>query len=264
MKIKSKENIGRTLLRGKIGGMCSALALLIAPHALAAVITIEASTDGYIRGSGTTSAGSFAISSMLLGATSTESMNSLMRFDLSSLPAGAVIDSVSLSLITIVQDTLSVNQSVNFELYQLLKPFSTGATWNTYTSSLAWEVKGGTGTTDRSATLLSTVSVNPALTLTGTTITLNSSAALIALIGSQQSASQPLDLWFGLSAADTDGARHILQLASSENTVAGPTLSITYTVIPEPTAISLGLVASGAILLIRRRQLAMSISRIRS
>lgn len=253
MKINSKENIGRTLLRGKIGGLCSALALLIAPCAQAAIITIEASTDGYIRGSGTTSAGAFGITSILLGATSTESMNSLMRFDLSSIPANAVIDSVSLNLTTILQDTLSVNQNVSFELYQILKPFSTGATWNTYTSSLAWEVKGGIGSTDRSATLLSTVSVNPALALAGTTITLNSSAALIALIESQQSAHQTLDLWLGLSAADTNGERHILQLASSENSAAGPTLSISYSVIPEPSVISLSLIASGALLLIRRR-----------
>jgi len=254
MKTHHKENIGRTLRRSSIGGLCSAVALFIAPCTQAALITIEASTDGYIRGSSTTSAGNFSNVSIILGETATENINSLMRFDLGSLPANAIIDSVSLSFITVTADDQSLDQSVNFEIYQVLKPFSTGATWNTYTSSLAWQEKGGIGATDRSATLLSTVSVNPGLILTGTTITLDSSAAFIALVSNLSSAQQPLDLWLGLSAADVNTGRHILQLASSENSVAGPTLSINYTVIPEPSAISLGLMAGGALLLIRRRQ----------
>lgn len=259
MKIKSKENIGRTLLRGRVGGMCSALALLVAPCAHAAVITIEASTDGFIRGSDTSSAGSFADPTILIGDTGSGTsryINALLKFNLNSLvlPANAVIDSATLTFTSTV-DTSSFNGSVSFEMYQSLRNFSTGATWNTYTSSAAWETKGGTGSLDRSSTLLSSIMLNPALIGEGATITLDGSAALITLVESLKGTSNPLNLWFGLSPSNMDGNRHILQVAAENNAIyAGPTLSINYTVIPEPSAISLALAAGGVLVMVRHRK----------
>lgn len=242
--------------------MCSALALLIAPHAQAAVVTIEASTDGFIRGSSASSAGNFSgpdPRSILIGDTGSGDsryINSLLKFNLNSLvlPTNAVIDSVTLTF-TATTNTGSVNANVSFDLYQSLRNFSTGATWNTYTSSAAWETPGGTGSLDRSSTLLSSITLNPSLIGAGAVITLDSSASLIALVDSLKGTANPLNLWFGLSPTSIDAERHILQVGADNNSAyAGPTLSINYTVIPEPSALCLALAAGGVLILVQRRR----------
>lgn len=252
----------RGLRRRKVSNICAALALLVAPCLNAAVI-VTPTVSGYIRGSDTGSAGSFALTTMLLGDTgstggSSRFINELMRFNLSAIviPQGMTITSVSLTLTAIATDATSQNRSVDFQLYQDLRPFTTGASWNTYTSSISWQTKGGTGSLDRSSTLLSSININPSVVTIGQTFTLDSSTAFTSLVTSLAGTANTLDLWYGLSTSDNDGNRHVMNLASGLNATAAlrPTLSISYAV-PEPGTVYLGLAGGGILLLLRRRGL---------
>jgi hypothetical protein len=69
---------------------------------------------------------------------------SLLRWDLSSLPAGSKISSVSITL-----DTTNGSKDT-YQIYGLKRPWAeSGATWQLYAAGLPWEVAGAKGSLDR-------------------------------------------------------------------------------------------------------------------
>lgn len=69
----------------------------------------------------------------------------LIKFDLSSIPSNAIIQSARLRLF------MTGNQSSNGEdmrCFRLLKPWTSAATYNTYDGTNNWETAGGFGATD--------------------------------------------------------------------------------------------------------------------
>jgi hypothetical protein len=94
------------------------------------------------------------------GGTPGNVQRTLIKFDLSSIPAAASITSATLYL-TIKQD-LS-NNSRNMKAYRLKRNWTeTGATWNTYDGSNNWQTAGATGANDYDSASMGT------LALTGT------------------------------------------------------------------------------------------------
>lgn len=81
----------------------------------------------------------------------------LIKFDVSSIPAGSTINSVTLYLYR----TLSTNPSLNFDLHKALLAWTEGgATWNLYDGTNAWNTAGALGDgTDRSATVSGTITI---------------------------------------------------------------------------------------------------------
>lgn len=80
---------------------------------------------------------------------------SLLKFDLSSIPADATITSVTLSLWT-SQDISSNNGTVN--VYRLKTPFNeTQATWNRSATGINWQSVGASGVNDRESTPIGSV-----------------------------------------------------------------------------------------------------------
>jgi hypothetical protein len=78
----------------------------------------------------------------------------LLRFNIGSVPAGAVIESVRLRL-TVTRVPLGPASS-DFSLHRMLKPWGADATWNNATAGMPWGAPGGTNDIDfagaRSAT----------------------------------------------------------------------------------------------------------------
>ena|SRR3990167_3138893 len=73
-------------------------------------------------------------------------LRSLLKFDLSSIPAGSVIDSAVLSL------TISVDLSSNARTFRVFRQkrawTESGATWNKYDGTTDWQTAGGFGADD--------------------------------------------------------------------------------------------------------------------
>ena len=76
----------------------------------------------------------------------------LLKFDLSSIPAGKTIQSVALKL------NVTDASSQTYQIYGLKKPWvENGATWRLFKSSSPWEINGAKGVTDRTSSAFGTV-----------------------------------------------------------------------------------------------------------
>ncbi|MGE3314457.1 MAG: DUF1559 domain-containing protein [Planctomycetaceae bacterium] len=77
---------------------------------------------------------------------------SLLRWDLSSIQPGAVVDSASITLNVVEKSTQA------YELYSLLKPWvETEVTWNRASAGSNWSTPGATHTTDRGSAVLASL-----------------------------------------------------------------------------------------------------------
>lgn len=74
----------------------------------------------------------------------------LIKFDLSSIPAGAVINSATLSIVPFTDNSSNAS---DYTVYRVLRAWiETQATWNVYTTGNNWGTAGaGNTTTDREA-----------------------------------------------------------------------------------------------------------------
>jgi YD repeat-containing protein len=82
---------------------------------------------------------------------------SLIKFDLSSIPANATITSATLSLWT-SQDLSDTDALIN--VYRLKTPFNeTQATWNNAASGVSWQTAGASGANDRESTSIGSASI---------------------------------------------------------------------------------------------------------
>jgi RHS repeat-associated protein len=115
--------------------------------------------DTYIdNGSATSNYGTEVSLRIGEGNGSTNDLNrSLIKFDLSSIPANATITSATLSLWT--SNDLSDNDRT-IRVYRLKVPFVEGeATWNESASGVSWQSAGASGANDRESTDIGSVLV---------------------------------------------------------------------------------------------------------
>jgi hypothetical protein len=102
--------------------------------------TLYSTIDSYIsRINSTTNYGT--LSSLYIKGSSTDTKRTLLQFDLSSIPAGAVIDAASLQL---YHTAGAISETV--DLYRLTKQWTeTGVTWNKADALNSWATAGGDG-----------------------------------------------------------------------------------------------------------------------
>jgi hypothetical protein len=192
-------------------------------------------------------------------------IRSVFGFDVSSIPDGATINSVTFRLFTDRADTAGSGDAVvPLELYQVTGTFSEGAaastgaangsvSWNFRgPSSAAWTTAGG----DFSPTPLGSTSANPLLVGSGTIVDFVGTAGFVSALQSASDVNGTLSLLVKSSpATEAANAREIFFFRSDEhtNTATRPMLLVDYTPVPEPTTTAL-LAAGGAALLLRRRR----------
>lgn len=198
-------------------------------------------------------------------------MHGLMRFDLSALPANAVIENVTLTLEVVGQPRDGFNAGV-FGLYRMLKPWGEGnkvaqddlspglgapatageATWNDRFALMGqpWGAPGGAAGIDYVADVSSTLTVYG---LGDSPYNFPSETTLI----------EDVQLW-----VDNPSANHgwmLKALSEEENFTArrfatresgdfGPYLQIEYSVVPEPRLPALLGVGTAVLLYFRRRR----------
>ena len=79
-------------------------------------------------------------------------VSDLLYWDTTAIPAGSVIESVTIQL------NITNTSSQAYELYELLRSWSeTAATWNQAAAGSNWATVGALGATDRSSTVLGTI-----------------------------------------------------------------------------------------------------------
>lgn len=181
--------------------------------------TYAGTTDAYIyENSPTTNYGSAA--TLLVDgdepAASSKDVSSILKWDVSNIPAGKTVTSASITVNVVDASTNT------YELYEMKRSWSeSSVNWNQYASGANWAAAGANGSTDRGTTVLGSIMASA----TGTyTINLNSSG--IALVQS----------WVNNPSANngfiiTDGANsNGVDLSSSEASTASqrPRLTVTY------------------------------------
>lgn len=146
---------------------------------------------------------------------------SLIKFNLSSIPSGATLDSVTLSLWTIAAGSTYANNNRTIRVYRTKRNWvESQATWNVYSTGNSWSAAGGFHTDDceqtaiGSADLTTSIAANKQVdfTLTPTSVS-------------------GLDLGYGwLIKADTE-TDDLYAFKSSDHVTSAehPKLSITYT-----------------------------------
>lgn len=184
--------------------------------------------------------------------TGTTVLRDTISFDLSSIPSGATINSISFSLVVDATDSGSTSTTVTLELRQLTQSFiENQVTWNSRSTGNPWSTPGGS----LGASQLSALSLNP-LTASGTQ-TFASSAAFVSAAQSAYNNSTPL--YFALkldSAGESLSTREIFQFRSKEFATASsrPLLSVDYTVsaVPEPSSYALAAGGMGLLVCFQR------------
>lgn len=183
-------------------------------------------------------------------------LSNLLSFSLSSLPTGATLNSITLTLTTASADP-STDNSVTLNLYATTKPFVVNqATWNFASTGNAWTTPGGDY---NASTLLSTLTTDPTATTAGTALLFSNSASFLSAAQSAYDGGTALQFLLTMDPASlTPSARAIFQLATDNYTGTAtylPTLTIDYTVVPEPASLALaGLLFLGIAVRIRTKR----------
>jgi hypothetical protein len=146
--------------------------------------------------------------------------STLLRWDLSDIPSGALVEGATI--------TINVTDVSNdpYEFYEMKADWQeTGATWNSYATGSAWEIPGSFGPSDRGTAVLGAVSAG---SLGSHTITLNQQGLDLLQAWVEGSVAN-----FGFIIADGD-ENNGLDFSSRE---AGapldrPMLSVTYSLPP--------------------------------
>ena len=142
--------------------------------------------------------------------------SSLLYWDLASIPAGSVVQSVDVTV------NISNASGHVYEFYELLRPWvESDATWNEYASGQSWQVAGADDSLDRGSTVLGSISGAKGLA----TISLN--AAGVAMV--QAWVDNPSSN-HGFIILNYINAKNGLDFSSRENGTASkhPKLTVTY------------------------------------
>lgn len=256
-------------------------ALLSSPVAHAANLTTYASADSFIYqyidwfnvnwGSGTSlSVGQNGVNPANLN------YRTMQRFDVSALTGNySSIDSATITFRHTSKAKLAAGQTLTLNLFLLdntnaawvegidiaTTPTTTqGATWNNLSAgdsgSTAWSGGAGIGNSTASvgiSTLVDTVAITNDDAVIGGTVTFNLNAAALTQIDSWATGGS--NAGFFLTSTEDQDVQNVAIFASREHaTDAGPTLSVDYTVIPEPSTAALLIGALAGSLALRRRQ----------
>jgi hypothetical protein len=94
-------------------------------------------------------------------------LSALLKWDLSSIPAGSQVQAVSLTIY------VTDRSDQPYQVYELMRPWvENQATWNVYATGSNWSFAGAKGSLDRSSTVVVTVTASA---VGSYTLTLNSS-----------------------------------------------------------------------------------------
>ena len=176
-------------------------------------------------------------------------LRGLLAFDVSQIPAGAAIHSVTLDLWSVAAGSGILLNTL--ELHKLLTTFiegsgdgtsatigaGTGADWPTRTGNSAdpWSLEGGAAGTDyETATLATLAGFNPTAAV-GTRYTFGSTPALVSAVSGVAGTSAPLGLLLNM-ANDTTGGSVFARFGSDNhaNIAQRPLLTIGYSVDQTP------------------------------
>ncbi len=218
---------------------------LLAPG-LAATLVLTSAADTYLFSANATVNFNGDGNGMLVGTNSAGGIGrGLVRFDLSAIPAGATVESVSLSLF--VGSLATAGSGKTVALHRMLTGWNeTSATWNDASAGTAWSAPGGAAGTDFAAGA-STVSPGMA---GGSFLALTSVAGLVADVQGWIDAPATNAGWMLRNQAEATlrSAGRIADLAASVE-AQRPTLTVTYSAVPEPGSLALfGLSAVGGLL----------------
>jgi RHS repeat-associated protein len=180
------------------------------------------SSDTFIE-SGGSSGTNFGVDPSLMIGNATATSRTLIKFNLSSLPANATITSAVLTL-TVKSDSSSNDRTLY--AYRLLKNWAeAGATWNKYDGTNSWTTGGAASFTDYDTTILGTtnVSANPAI---NSTISMNLDASTLEAM--RAGSVDNFGFLLKVNAESSDGISYY----SSATTTAAyrPTLRVTFTI----------------------------------
>jgi glucuronoarabinoxylan endo-1,4-beta-xylanase len=177
-------------------------------------------------------------------------LRGLLAFDVSQIPAGATIHSVTLDLWSVAAGS---GTSLNtLELHKLLTNFvegtgdgtsttngaGTGADWPTRTGSSAdpWTTAGGAAGTDYETAPLATLAgFDPSTAPVGSQYTFGSTPALVAAVNAVAGTATPLGLMLKM-VNDTTGGSAFARFGSDDHATLAqrPLLTISYSVNPTP------------------------------
>jgi hypothetical protein len=225
-----------------------------------------------------TSASGGVVSPVFFGRANTSNgdddrIRGLFGYDLSAIPAGSTIDSVSFTLWSRNNDANSLDRDFTINLYELsgsiiegtgtltLNPSAaTGPSWTMrdvdQSSPVDWTDGGEFGSTS-----LASFTGNPKTIGTDTIMPFTSTAAFITAAQAALDGSGTL-YFIGLSedaeALDTD-QRGLFQTRSDDNSgtigaAGAPLLTINYTPVPEPSTLALGVIGMAAVISASRRR----------
>jgi hypothetical protein len=197
--------------------------------------------DTYLDAGATTStAGSTATGIWVDGdassASGSQPRHGLIRFEnligASAIPAGAVIQSATLTLTTSTASESHTNSTMS--LYRILKNWGNGSTWNTLASGVAAD--------GSEAILAANGTVSP--TADGQVVTFDVTESLFAWLSGAP------DYGWAVLPGGTDGWR----FDSAEAATIGtrPMLEVTYFVVPEPASAVLSIATVTSLILVRR------------
>lgn len=264
-------------VRGAIGGGLMAALVVVsawAPTATAAVIQFQEdiSPDGayqttatYIR-SNTADPGSNSEGSALqIGRTATagDFIRSIVGFDLSAIPAGSTINSVTLTISPRHNDANSTDQAFAVNVYRLSSDAftETSVTWwrrDVTDAGTLWTTPGG----DYDSTVLSSASINgktwangaalaPTNPASDVQVVFGSTSAWVAAAQAALDGGSALNMLLASPEIEGQDLRSIIQIASDDPITSAsgsnrktvqsqaPMLTIDYTPVPEPTSLAL-------------------------
>jgi len=248
------------------------IAILAASPCLAATITFQAGVNGYdhlgldIRQNQGSNNGQEILTGYQSGTNNVHDIRGLLSFSLASIPAGSIIENITLTLVSNGSQSGTATGVGTVNLHEV-RPnglasnnFSEAATnwtnWGNAGVGTAWNSLGGD--------YVSTALASAALTgvdgadklVAGGTATFNTSASFVAAAQAAFDAGLPLELITIAPTAEANTtASNFFRFRSEDFTTIGdrPLLTITYT-IPEPTSVLLALLAGVPFIARRRRR----------
>ncbi|MGB0993136.1 MAG: DNRLRE domain-containing protein [Akkermansiaceae bacterium] len=243
--------------------------------AQATTVALNPSFDAYVRSDGNANGDDDThnnINELIVGRVlANEWIRPIMQFDLSSIPDGATINSVTLTMYIGSLDTGTAGASTNslgadgLQLVQMSTDadFANKFTWNDQSwgangangggDDVPWTTPGG----DFNSTVLSSIANNviPIKTVSsGDSFTLASSSDFVNAISSNLG-DDTVQLMLRTPGIESGfNERKLIRFASSEfsNTAFRPSLTIDYTAVPEPSSAMLG--GLGLLALVTRRK----------
>lgn len=226
-------------------GLVGLLAGVMVATTHAATVVLTSVADTYLFSANATVNFDGDASGMLVGTNAAGGVGrGLLWFDLSTIPGGASIESVSLSLYVGNLATAGAGKTV--ALHRMLNGWDEAtATWNEASGGRNWSAPGGAAGTDYVA---SSSAISPGM-VGASFLTVNSTVSLVSDV--QGWVDNPLANrgWMLINQAEAT-LRSSGRIADGEAIIQAqrPALSVTYSVVPEPASFGLiGLSVVGAV-----------------